>query len=127
MFAWGEDVGEMAALIEAPDSFSWRNFWDSHDPVADPLNPAASWRPGRPLDENPDRDHGLLLATNLAGDRSHAHVVDEEVDNINNSSGDGLQAHDYWKNESQFARSLGKLLTELRPGEPSDSPAGTGL
>jgi len=112
LFAWGEQVGQLAALLDgSPGQLPWHNFWDVHDPVADPLNPATAWRPGRPLDERPDGDKGLLIATNPAnGDKNHVDVLDTQVDNIENSSGGGLQAHDYWNNRSEFVEPLARIL-----------------
>jgi hypothetical protein len=112
LFAWGEQVGQLAALLDgSPGQLPWHNFWDVHDPVADPLNPATAWRPGRPLDERPADDMGLLVATNPAsGEESHVDVLDKQVDNIENSSGGGLQAHDYWNNCSEFVEPLARIL-----------------
>jgi len=104
VFAWGELVGEMAALQRT--SFSWRNFWDPHDPVADPLNPPAGWRPGTPP-TTPGETEGLLLARDPAGGAArHMAVSDVSVDNVADSSGGGLQAHDYWNNTKQFIPGL---------------------
>jgi hypothetical protein len=116
LFAWGEQVGQMAAVLDgAPGGLAWRNFWDRHDPVADPLDPATAWKPGKPLDDRPPGDIGLLVATNPTdGDRRHVEVIDTQVDNINNSSGGGLQAHDYWNNRSEFVAPLAGILEEGR-------------
>jgi len=112
IYAWGEQVGELADLV-APGhgDFWWHNFWDTHDPVADPLDPAASWRPGNPLNANPAGDDGLLVARDPAGGRHHVHVNDTRVDNIHHSSGGGLQAHDYWNNQDEFVNRLAELVT----------------
>jgi len=108
LFAWGDLVGQMAGLDAA--SFHWRNFWDAHDPVADPLDPPASWRPGTPLTE-PGSDDGLLRARDPAGGNArHQRVLDEEVDNVADSAGGGLQAHDYWNNLKQFIPALVEVL-----------------
>jgi hypothetical protein len=113
LFAWGEQVGQMAALLGGGlGELAWHNFWDPHDPVADPLNPATAWRPGKPLDERPSDDIGLLVATDPAsGAQRHVEILDTSVDNIDNSSGGGLQAHDYWNNRSQFVTPLADILT----------------
>jgi hypothetical protein len=110
LFAWGEQVGQMAAALDA--GLGWSNFWDPRDPVADPLNAATAWRPGEPVDEDPPRDDGLLKRTNPAdGVQSHVAIADTRVDNIENSSGGGLQAHDYWNNTSEFVAPLADILT----------------
>jgi hypothetical protein len=115
MLAWGEQTGQLAALIDGvPGKLQWRNFWDEHDPVADPLDLATAWKPGKPLDERPAGDIGLLVATDpISGDQSHLDILDTRVDNISNSSGGGLQAHDYWNNRSEFVRPLAEILREL--------------
>jgi hypothetical protein len=120
LFAWGQRVGQMAAL--GPPAFEWHNYWDPRDPVADPLDPPTSWRPGedpeaasaaRPPDVN-----GLLVAIDPeTGARRHFPVQDHRVDNITHSSGGGLQAHDYWNNADQFVRPLADLLRTLIPGQ----------
>lgn len=111
LFSWGEQVGQMAAALDA--GLAWSNFWDPRDPVADPLNPATAWRPGEPVDEEPPRDDGLLKRTNPAdGRQSHVEIGDARVDNIENSSGGGLQAHDYWNNQTEFVAPLAEILTQ---------------
>jgi len=37
-------------------------------------------------------------------------IRDTRVDNIRNSSGGGLQAHDYWNNRSEFVEPLAEIL-----------------
>jgi hypothetical protein len=115
LFAWGEQVGQLAALLDgSPGQLPWHNFWDVHDPVADPLNPATAWRPGRPLDERPEGDKGLLIATDPAsGDEHHVDVLDTQVDNIEHSSGGGLQAHDYWNNRTEFVAALAGIIEDV--------------
>jgi hypothetical protein len=105
LFAWGEQVGQMAALLEREAvPFAWRNFWDPHDPVADPLDPAATWRPGDPLGAQRERDPGLLLARDPDGAVRHMPIDDVEVDNVGDDSPrGGLKAHDYWGNDAVVA------------------------
>ncbi|MGN6166765.1 MAG: hypothetical protein ACTHQQ_01150 [Solirubrobacteraceae bacterium] len=110
MFAWGDQVGELAAALKPSGTLTWHNFVDPHDPVADPLNPPAGWRPGDPWDQQPEPEEGLLVARDANGTARHVHIYDLPVDNIQNSSGGGLQAHDYWNNEKQFVTPLSKLL-----------------
>jgi hypothetical protein len=114
LFAWGELVGELSALIGKSTSTStltWTNFWDEHDPVADPLNAAAGWHPGESVNVRPEGDKGLLLGRSPGGGAPwHVEVNDVSVDNLLNSSGGGLQAHDYWNNKSQFVKQLASIL-----------------
>jgi hypothetical protein len=116
MFEWGEQVGQMSAMVNHdPSDFSWQNFYDKHDPVADPLNPARAWRPGQPLDAGETGDDGLLVAVSPSdGLRRHVHVTDIPVNNIEHSSGGGLQAHDYWNNERDYVPKLAALLKAAR-------------
>jgi hypothetical protein len=117
LFAWGALVGELAALIDsnagdAPEAERlWVNFWDEHDPVADPLNPKTGWHPRERLDAGPPNDDGLLLGRLPAGgDPWHIPVYDPPVDNLEHSSGGGLQAHDYWNNQTEFVDPLADIL-----------------
>lgn len=110
MFAWGAQVGQMRDALAG--GLRWSNFWDARDPVADPLDPAQAWRPGEPTDEAPRRDIGLLRQTDpQTGKESHVDVIDVRVDNIEHSSGGGLQAHDYWNNDAEFVAPLAGILT----------------
>ena len=110
MFAWGDRVGELAAALAPSGSLTWHNFFDPHDPVGDPLNPPASWRPGDPSDTQPPPDGGLLVAREADGSVQHVQIADTAVDNTRYSSGGGLQAHDYWNNEKEFVAALAQLL-----------------
>jgi hypothetical protein len=110
MFAWGNQVGELAALIEPAQVLTWHNFCDPHDPVGDPLNPPADWRADDPWEGPTDRDGGLLVARDADGNVRHVPVSDVRVDNTKYSSGGGLQAHNYWNNQAQFVTALAALL-----------------
>ena len=111
LFDWGGRVGQMAALSVPP--FVWQNYWDARDPVADPLNPPTTWRPGRPVTVPGSADDALLVAVDpLDGAQRHFAVDDRPVDNVTNSSGGGLQAHDYWNNETEFVGGLADLLED---------------
>jgi hypothetical protein len=114
LFTWGEQVGQMRPALDA--GLRWSNFWDRHDPVADPLNPATAWRPGDPIDERTPRDLGLLESTDpVSGEKRHVEISDTLVDNVANSSGGGLQAHDYWNNVEEFVEPLAAILTDAEP------------
>jgi hypothetical protein len=103
-------VGELAAALEPTGSLTWHNFFDLGDPVADPLNPPAGWRPGDSWDEPPEPDSGLLVARDADSAVRHVPIADALVENVKYSSGGGLQAHDYWNNEKQFVTALAALL-----------------
>jgi hypothetical protein len=110
MFAWGDQVGELAAVLEPAGNLNWHNFCDRHDPVGDPLNPPAGWRPGDPWKRPRGQGDGLLVARDPNGKVRHVTIADARVDNIKYSSGGGLQAHDYWNNQQQFIPALAALL-----------------
>jgi hypothetical protein len=114
MFAWGEQIGQLAAVFDGtPDAPAWTNFWDPADPVADPLDPATAWHPGDDLHKRPQHDHGLLLRRGLGKEPpQHVTIDDRLVDNIHNSAGGGLQAHDYWNNQTQFVAPLAQILRD---------------
>ena len=88
----------------------WINFYDEQDPVGDPLAPAACWQRGTP----PTDLTGLFKALDPnTGVISNLEIKDRVVDNITNSTGGGLQAHNYWDNEIDFVRPLAALLKEI--------------
>lgn len=99
---------ELAGVGEVP----WLNFWDRLDPVADPLAPPQEWRPLTDPAVHPG-DAGLFRLRRGGGFLDQAHVADRLMDNVANSSGGGLQAHDYWNNTTQFVPALTQVLREL--------------
>jgi hypothetical protein len=110
LFAWGTEVGCIAAVDQ------WSNFWDPTDPVADPLVPPAAWRRGDapPPPPTDDPNSVLFQAVNAdTGTITSMTVTDVEVDNITNSTGGGLQAHNYWDNDPQFVQPLADILRAL--------------
>jgi hypothetical protein len=48
--------------------------------------------------------------TAASGEPSHFAIDDGLVDNLANSAGGGLQAHDCWNNQSEFVTPLAGLL-----------------
>jgi hypothetical protein len=108
LFSWGHDMGEL-------QSVTWLNFWDENDPVADPLDPPASWRPGDPPARDPG-GLGLFWAVDAGGNQFAVTVDDTPADNLKNSSGGSLQAHNYWDNHTDVIEKLATLLKEIHPG-----------
>jgi hypothetical protein len=103
---WGRDAGNMWAMTGP-----WANFWDIADPVADPLAPPAGWKRG---DQIPDgggpgmffvRDPG----TGIESDRK---TRDIPVDNVADSKGTGLRAHNYWDNPT-FCAKTAEILKQV--------------
>jgi hypothetical protein len=103
-FSWGEYMSTIPRIEK------WMNFLDPKDPVADPLAPDSSWKRGDPL---PDPLTGLYKALDpVSGDVYPMKIKDIEVDNLKNSYGGGLQAHNYWDNTAEFVKPLSDLLQE---------------
>ncbi|HJY57110.1 MAG TPA: hypothetical protein VJ418_12055, partial [Streptosporangiaceae bacterium] len=103
LFSWGNNSGGL-------QSTTWLNFWDEKDPVADPLSPPDAWHYGSPPDSPPPGELGLFYALDGDGKQVPVTVTDIEVNNLKNSSGGGLQAHNYWDNKEQFITPLAELL-----------------
>ena len=58
-------------------------------------------------------DTVLLIARDpVSGKQWHVTVDDRSVDNVNNSLGGGLRAHDYWSNQSEFIEPLAAILRD---------------
>jgi hypothetical protein len=109
LFTWGTDAGSIENM---PDPKRWTNFWDERDPVADPLAPGREWLRGRPLPTSPASD-SLFRQVSDSGDVAPLPIDDRLVDNLSHSSGGGLQAHNYWDNDSQVVQPLADVLRQL--------------
>ena len=103
LFSWGNDSGGLQHT-------TWLNFWDEKDPVADPLGPPNTWHYGNAADAPPPGQLGLFYALDGDGKQVPVTITDKEVNNLQNSSGGGLQAHNYWDNKDQFITPLAELL-----------------
>ncbi|MBV8528138.1 MAG: hypothetical protein JOZ75_07465 [Candidatus Dormibacteraeota bacterium] len=102
---WGTDARSFG-LVRAG---SWTNFYDEADPVADPMQPDATWKrtdsdPGGP---------GLFVHYNpQTGERANVAVSDVKVDNVGAGVGGGLPAHNYWDNVHEFVAPLAGIITK---------------
>lgn len=107
LFDWGTEAGCIKEVT------GWTNFWDLKDPVADPLAPPRGWKRGT----DPtvlDGSVGLYQALDPnAGRLLPITISDRQVDNLTNSTGGGLQAHNYWDNETEVVRPLSEVLTQV--------------
>lgn len=102
LFRWGRDIESDFALSD------WLNFWDEHDPVADPLEPPLTWHRESPI---PQSTPQLFQRVDpYTGEQFDAGTRDIKVDNLRYSQPGGLQTHNYWDNERQFILPLVKLL-----------------
>ena len=102
LFHWGHEIQSQYRFE------SWYNFWDRCDPVADPLHPPQSWKIG---DKIAPSNETLFEYIDLDDkDPFWIKVTDIQVDNVQNSLGGGLQAHNYWDNEEEFVKQLAELV-----------------
>jgi hypothetical protein len=106
LFSWGSDVGATAAVPR------WLNFWDPKDPVADPLDQPPTWHFSNQVVPRLPGNLGLFWKVEDGGSQAAVPIDDHEVDNIANSRGGGLQAHNYWDNTSQVIPDLAKTLEQ---------------
>jgi hypothetical protein len=108
LFSWGQHMATVPAIE------TWMNFWDKRDPVADPLKPSIDWLQGNDPTQEPLPGHGLFQALDPeTGKVTNLPIEDIEVDNLTNSKGGGMQAHNYWDNGPEFIEPVVTLLKEL--------------
>ena len=117
---WGNEVGCIAQIE------NWANYWDARDPVADPLTPGSDWQPSQLVVQ--DGTSAFFQAVDASsGAGAPARLRDQQVDNLTNSRGAGLRAHNYWDNDTEFVQPLAALLRDLASGStsaPSAEPVG---
>ena len=102
LFSWGHEIGNIR------HAGRWENYFDPRDPVADPLAHPVGWRAGEPFDAS--RFDPFVAWPSDAESGTPFPIADFEVDNLKNSSGGGLQAHNYWANENEFIPPLVRAL-----------------
>lgn len=113
LFTWGEHVATVPKIQQ------WTNFWDEHDPVADPLVPCKDWRRGTEI--KPEELTGLYEAIDPdSGETSSIVIQDRQVNNVAHSRG-GLRAHNYWDNDLEFVQPLARILRAVAK-VPEDNP-----
>lgn len=106
LFRWGQQI-ELLSPIKL-----WYNFWDKCDPVGDPLEPPNTWHWGDTLESPYDPKLFSLIDPN-SGASSNVEIKDIPVDNVHNSTGGGLQAHNYWDNKVDFVKEMSDLLRKV--------------
>src|SRR5260370_40098919 len=111
-FSWGAEAG---TIKQVP---GWTIFWDAKDPVADPLAPPRTWRPGTDaavsgngagMYQALDTNHGQLLDLD---------IEDQQGDNLTHNQGGGLQAHNYWDKEVEVGPAMVDSLKHWQTGGP---------
>jgi hypothetical protein len=107
LFHWGTDAG-------ATGGVEWLNFVDECDPVADQLEPPADWRRGDPLPTPMNKT--LFEVLHSDGTISAVRIQDTPVDNVANSLGMDLRAHNYWDNAVDFVPALAKGISTAAAG-----------
>jgi hypothetical protein len=105
LFHWGYEVGSIQKIKP------WMNFYDPNDPVADPLNPDMKRHRGT-KDATSHQRRLYHFFDARKGKPCKVDIDDCMVDNITNSSGGGLQAHNYWDNDHDFIQPLVKFLEQ---------------
>jgi hypothetical protein len=96
-FGWSNTLRNFAG--------EWTNFYDPHDPAADPFEPSRRWRLGMPVERRPGEPELFQRAN-----RTSLEILDIPVDNVDRSSGGGLRAHNYWDNEEDFVIPVARAL-----------------
>lgn len=110
LFTWGQHIDTI------PPISLWRNFWDEHDPVADPLEPCFDWL--RHKDPTPDQLTSLYWGHHpKTGQKMRLPITDRCVDNLTNiPHGAGLLAHNYWDNTQQFIPEVVAIVKKVLYG-----------
>lgn len=110
LFYWGTKVESMRDMA-APRL--WTNFWDERDPVADPLSPPFDWRRGARMPPDSGAQSLFMAVDPDNGTVSPFPVIDRQVDNVRHSAGGGLQAHNYWDNETDVVAPMADILKQV--------------
>jgi hypothetical protein len=112
---WGRDAGNLRLLRD-----SWTNFWDPLDPVADPLAQAYGWKRGQAM--QPISGTSMFVSHDPdTGMQGEIAIFDRQVDNVRDSEGGGLRAHNYWDNDA-FAAGAAPLLIKASSADGSSAP-----
>lgn len=119
---WGTDARSLG-LVHAN---SWTNFYDELDPVADPLQPEATWKR---TDSDPGGPGLFVRYDAVTGAKTNVAVTDIKVDNVGAGVGGGLPAHNYWDNVAEFVTPLAAIVEKAAgdqvelTGPPTTQPA----
>jgi hypothetical protein len=113
---WGRDAGNVRLLRD-----SWTNFWDPLDPVADPLAQPYGWKRGQAMQVTPGASMFVIHDPDTGVQRGIA-ILDQQVDNVRDSLGGGLRAHNYWDNDAFAVGAAGVLIKAYSQGGSIAAP-----
>jgi hypothetical protein len=107
LFSWGQHLDLLPPILV------WKNFWDAHDPVADPLLPCFEWR--RCNEPTADQLTGLYRGRDpQTGKEIPLPIEDLQVNNVTGiPHGQGLVAHNYWDNKQEFIPHIAHLVKSI--------------
>lgn len=109
LFTWGEYLAlepKMAPWLE-----QWWNFYDEKDVVADRLLPWAGWKRGTEPTEK--QLNGIYQATDPSSKIIPILIKDKLVNNVKNSPGSGIPAHNYWDNTEEFIPQVAEVVRNV--------------
>lgn len=109
LFAWGEYIALESKM--APWLDQWWNFYDQRDIVADLLRPYAGWKRG--TESAKEQLIGIYQATDPGGKIIPILINDILVNNVKNSSGGGIPAHNYWNNTKEFIPQVAEIVRNV--------------
>ncbi|HEV2402857.1 MAG TPA: hypothetical protein VGS08_01510 [Candidatus Saccharimonadales bacterium] len=105
LFHWGNQI-QCLSFVER-----WHNFWDPCDVVADALNPPASHRVTWSDKKMLHQEEHLFTRFDFTSKKpSQVTIYDQRVNNLKNSYGGGLLAHNYWDNREEVVSRLAEWL-----------------
>ncbi len=109
LFTWGEYLALEPEM--APWLGQWWNFYDERDIVADRLLPYAGWKRG--TEPTKEQLMGIYQAADPSGNTSHILINDKGVNNVKNSPGGGIPAHNYWDNREEFIPQVAEIVRNV--------------
>ena len=109
---WGTDARSFGLVRDN----SWTNFYDEVDPVADPMQPPATWK----RDDSAGGPGLFVRYDPVTGAQSHVAVADVKVDNVGAGVGGGLPAHNYWDNIDGFVKPAAGIVVNAVNAGPID-------
>ena len=110
LFTWGHEVGSIRTITP------WTNYFDPKDPVADPLAPFKHLQERNAHQKATDRMTLYEWVDPASGSSTPVLITDQQVDNVHNTTGSGMRAHNYWDNVPQFVQPLAETLRGIATG-----------